>query len=105
MFAKLAQFRAFNRAAERRFETAATPCNDNRRGRRFNAMAQRMRRPILVRRWHIAPSGRLECSWHLAEAKELGEASGMSRLFDALRQADVIRFSHCAITTPLAVSG
>ena len=65
MFAKLATFRIFNRTVERRAAMGATPCNDNKPGRVMSSPRQ-LRRPVLLCRWHKAPSGVLECSWGIA---------------------------------------
>jgi hypothetical protein len=62
MTAKLAKFRIFDRD---RAALAASPCNDNRFARRLVQAGQR-KRQILVCRWHrVAPTGALECRWHL----------------------------------------
>ena len=80
MFAKLARFRTFNRTVGRRFGAAATPCNDNQPVRRFIASSRQLRRPVLLCRWHKAPTGALECSWHLgAIAASNAEEPGISR--------------------------
>jgi len=80
MFAKLARFRTFNRTVGRHFGAAATPCNDNQPVRRFIASSRQLRRPVLLCRWHKAPTGALECSWHLgAIAASNAEEPGISR--------------------------
>ncbi len=80
MFAKLARFRTFKRTVGRRFGAADTPCNDNQPVRRVIASSRQLRRPVLLCRWHKAPAGALECSWHLgAIAASNAEEPGISR--------------------------
>jgi hypothetical protein len=81
MFAKLATFKAFNRAVGRRSAPAATPGNDNQPVRRFTAPSRPLRRPVLLCRWRKAPTGGLECSWHTgAIAIADREEPGISRI-------------------------
>lgn len=68
MIAKFAKIAAFACAAARLSRPVAIPCNDNRPGRRCAASVPIQRRPVLVRRWFITPSGALECRWSTAVA-------------------------------------
>ncbi len=80
MFAKLATFKAFDRAVGRRSAPAATPGNDNQPVRRFTAPSRPLRRPVLLCRWRTAPTGALECNWHMeAAAASKVEEPGISR--------------------------
>lgn len=80
MIAKLAQFSAFVRVGGRLSARVAAADNDNRPVRRFAGPARTRRRPILVRRWHIAPAGTLECSWHVQDSAVCtGDEPGISR--------------------------
>jgi hypothetical protein len=66
MFAKLARFNGFGRRQALLSAAKTTYANDNHPGRRPTAVAQRVRRPILVRGWRQVPAtGRLECFWHV----------------------------------------
>ena len=66
MVAKFAQLLAFSRSAARDARPVAIPCNDNQPIRRPAPPPRIMHRPVLVRRWLIAPSGALECRWFIA---------------------------------------
>jgi hypothetical protein len=66
MVAKFARFPLVARIAGRRFGSVAVPCNDNDPSSRRAAPARPLRRPVLVRRWSIAPDGALECHWSIA---------------------------------------
>lgn len=66
MFAKFTQFPRFSRVTARHAGPAAVPCHDNQRIRPGAAAPRTLHRPVLVRRWHIAPSGALECRWSIA---------------------------------------
>jgi hypothetical protein len=66
MFAKLARFNGFGRRQALLSAAKTAYANDNHPGRRPTAVAQRVRRPILVRGWRQVPAtGRLECFWHV----------------------------------------
>ena len=65
-FAQCAQFSALARIAARDARPAAVPCNDNLRIRPGGAAPRTIHRPVLVRRWYIAPNGALECRWSIA---------------------------------------
>ncbi|HXW39719.1 MAG TPA: hypothetical protein VEK75_00845 [Xanthobacteraceae bacterium] len=76
MLAKRAKFAAvYNRWHGR---GSAAPCNDNRLPLRFAAAPPRKPRPVLFCRWRRAPSGALECSWHIEAAA--AEEPELSRL-------------------------
>ena len=79
MFAKLARFSTLTHAAARRARSVAVPCNDNQPTRRGFAAPGAMRRPVLVRRWHMTPSGALECRWSIAAEGGDGEEVTQSR--------------------------
>jgi hypothetical protein len=86
MFAKLARFQTFNRAAERRIGAAAS--NDNKPVRRVRTSPRRLRRPILLCRWHKVASGALECSWHKDAFATFGvEEPSSSRLLSRVTLA------------------
>ena len=105
MFAKLATFKAFNRAVERRSAPAASPGNDNQPIRRFTASSRPLRRPVLLCRWRTAPTGALECDWHMeAAAASKVEEPGISRRHGrarfghrTLRRRALVTLEHLAV--------
>ena len=75
--AKLAQFQAFEPWRGAPGLPMPMRSNDNQRSVYAARARQWASRPVLVCRWHLAPTGGLECCWHL-EARE-GALRGSTR--------------------------
>lgn len=69
MFTKRAQFPTFGTGRGGRSAAPGAACNDNHPLRRPAADARRMPRRALACRWRQAPTGGLECIWHIATAE------------------------------------
>ncbi len=84
MATKLATFGVVVGGRGRRPGATAAPGNDNRPTRL--AVTRRLRRPVLVCRWHKSPAGALECRWHgTAADAAFAEEPGIRRLTDRRR--------------------